>query len=70
MDIGAPKGFNERMTRCTSCDGILAKHETVCYSCGEPVPGRQKSKGSGLLALIPLVLIVSLGIVAYSYLGQ
>lgn len=55
------------MTRCMECDGILAKHETVCYVCGEPVPGRSKSKGIGLWAFIPLALIVSLGFAVYSF---
>ena len=55
------------MTRCVSCNGILAKNETVCYSCGEPVPGRSKSKGIGLSSFIPLALIVSLGFAAYSF---
>jgi hypothetical protein len=49
------------------CEGILAKHETVCYVCGEPVPGRSKSWAPSLSAFIPLALIVSLGFAAYSF---
>jgi len=54
------------MTRM-SCDGILAKGEMVCYSCGEPVPRRSKSKGPGLSAFVPLALIISFGLAVYSF---
>jgi len=46
---------------------MLAKGETVCYSCGERVPGRANSNGYGLSAFIPLALIVSLGLAVYSF---
>jgi hypothetical protein len=54
------------MTRCQSCDGILAKTETVCYSCGGAVPGARKSKGLSGPALAALVFIA--GLAAYSFL--
>lgn len=46
------------MTRCMSCNGILAKHETVCYSCNEPVAGRSRSAKSPVPLFIVAVLIV------------
>jgi hypothetical protein len=54
------------MTRCQTCDGILAKSETVCYSCGSAVPGAGKSKGMSGQALAALVFIA--GLAAYSFL--
>ena len=63
--------FNVVMTRCMSCDGILAKNETACYSCGEPVPGRFRSGKKGLSLLLPLALIATIAVAAYSFfLGQ
>jgi hypothetical protein len=56
------------MTRCQSCDGILTKTEEVCYQCGDPVPGRAKRTGSFVPILIAVVVIVSLGFTAYSFL--
>ena len=58
--------LNQSMTRCQSCDGILAKSEKVCYSCGSAVPGAGKSKGISGPALAALVFIASLA--AYSFL--
>jgi hypothetical protein len=34
--------FNWVMTRCNECNGIIAKTDSECYICGEPVPGFQK----------------------------
>lgn len=56
------------MIRCESCDGILTKHEKVCYQCGDPAPGHAKSSGLFPL-LLAVVLIVSLGFTAYSFLS-
>jgi hypothetical protein len=30
------------MTRCYECNGIIARTESECYICGEPVPGAKK----------------------------
>ena len=67
MDLESLGGFNGNMIRCESCDGILTKHEVVCYRCGDPVPGRAKS-GSFLPIFFALALIVTLGFTAYSFL--
>lgn len=34
--------FNWDMTRCYECNGIIARAESECYICGEPVPGAKK----------------------------
>jgi hypothetical protein len=59
--------FNRTMLRCESCDGILTKNEKHCYQCGDPVPGQAKSGGI-LTFLVTVVLILSLGFTAYSFL--
>jgi hypothetical protein len=53
------------MTRCLSCNGILTKNETVCYSCGDPAPEHSKSTGGLFSLLVALAFIVSLGFTAY-----
>ena len=30
------------MTRCSSCNGIIAPYDVACYVCGEAIPGRSK----------------------------
>ena len=30
------------MTRCSSCNGIIAPSDVCCYVCGEAIPGRKK----------------------------
>jgi len=32
------------MTRCSSCNGIIAPHDVECYVCGEAIPGRHAKK--------------------------
>jgi uncharacterized paraquat-inducible protein A len=54
------------MLRCQSCDGILTKTEAVCYQCGDPVPGHEKSKWTLLPMLLIAALILTLGFTAYS----
>jgi len=56
------------MTRCLQCNGILAKNERVCYSCGEAAP-LHGSTGSGYSLLLALAFIVSLGLTAFSFLS-
>jgi hypothetical protein len=55
------------MTRCLTCNGILAKNERVCYSCGEAAPIHTRSSGYSLL--LALAFIVSLGLTAFSFLS-
>jgi hypothetical protein len=56
------------MIRCQSCDGILTKDERVCYQCGDPVPGHAKPAGSFFPLLVAVVVILSLGLTAYTFL--
>ena len=56
------------MIRCESCDGILTKTEKVCYQCGDPAPGHAKSSGGVFAFVVALVVIVSIGFTAYSFL--
>ncbi|HXA66194.1 MAG TPA: hypothetical protein VNV82_13635 [Bryobacteraceae bacterium] len=57
------------MTRCLQCNGILAKNERVCYSCGECAPVHSGSAGNGYSLLLALAFIVSLGLTAFSFLS-
>lgn len=57
------------MTRCLQCNGILAKNERVCYSCGETAPLQAGSVGKGYSLLLALAFIVSLGLTAFSFLS-
>jgi hypothetical protein len=56
------------MTRCLQCNGILAKNERVCYSCGEAAP-MHGSASNGYSLLLALAFIVSLGLTAFSFLS-
>jgi uncharacterized paraquat-inducible protein A len=58
--------FNRNMLRCQSCDGILTKTEAVCYQCGDPVPGHEKSKWTFFPMLLIAALLLTLGFAAYS----
>jgi hypothetical protein len=57
------------MTRCLQCNGILAKNERVCYSCGEAAPMQSRPRGNGYSLLLALAFIVSLGLTAFSFLA-
>jgi hypothetical protein len=54
------------MTRCLQCNGILAKNERVCYSCGDPAP---QSRSQGFAVLLALAFVFSLGLTAFSFLA-
>ena len=34
--------FNWGMTRCYSCNGIITRTDSECFTCGEPVPGAKR----------------------------
>ncbi len=59
-------------TRCLNCNGILTKHDSVCYSCGDPVPKwaktsvlpKRTSKRHSVLSNI--TFFASLALTAYS----
>jgi hypothetical protein len=34
------------MARCYECNGIIARNDTECFVCGEPVPGLKKKRSS------------------------
>ena len=63
------------MTRCASCNGIIAPTDSQCYVCGDPVPGgaRRKTRapksGGGIKKLAILVELISLGLALYSYMN-
>ena len=57
------------MTRCLQCNGILAKNERVCYSCGEKAPVHSKAAGNGYSLLLAVAFILSLGLTAFSFLS-
>lgn len=40
---------NGPMTRCTSCNGIIAKTDLECYTCREPIPGKPRRTKYSLL---------------------
>ena len=40
--LGAPDSFQWGMTRCSSCNGIIAKTDLECYTCQEPIPGKPR----------------------------
>ena len=56
------------MLRCTSCNGILTKAETVCYSCGEKTaaatPG--KSKATGFSRVASVLFYIAIGLTGLS----
>ena len=60
------------MLRCLSCNGILAKNETVCYSCGEASPEHLKQKnkgqGKGFSTVVSIAFFASLGFTGLSLL--
>jgi len=50
------------MLRCLSCNGILQKSETVCYSCGEKIDGAAKAKSKGsFYSVAAMLFYISLG---------
>lgn len=54
------------MLRCQSCNGILAKTETVCYSCGEKTVQVEKAKGDGFNTVASVVFYIALGLTGLS----
>ena len=55
------------MTRCATCNGIIAKRDLVCFCCGSQIPGRKAPMSTGMRIAVFLTLfgIASLGISAY-----
>ncbi len=54
------------MLRCQSCNGILTKAETVCYTCGEKTGAAEKTKGAGFSTVASIVFYISLGLTGLS----
>ena len=46
------------MNRCSDCNSLLTKDETVCMECGRAVI--QISQGSGFVSLLKVCLVVSI----------
>jgi hypothetical protein len=57
------------MTRCQSCDGIVKKHEGICYRCGDVIPGHGKAGLSFLPLWVCAGLLVSAGFIAFTFLS-
>jgi hypothetical protein len=66
------------MTRCSECNGIIARQDRECYICGEPVPGMRKSlwrrkktrkPAPPVTPLSNLLFIASLVLTAVSFLS-
>jgi hypothetical protein len=51
------------MTRCQMCDGIIARADKKCFSCGEKITGRSKpmSTGHAVAMVVMFLLIASAG---------
>jgi hypothetical protein len=65
MDGSTNSRFNLIMLRCLSCNGILAKNEKTCYSCGEVSPEhvkKKKGKGKGLSTVVTIAFFASLAL--------
>jgi len=57
------------MLRCQSCNGILTKAETVCFSCGEAAPGQGKDKPAArnrFALVIKVVFFLSVALTGFS----
>jgi hypothetical protein len=54
------------MLRCTSCNGILTKSESVCYSCGEKTGLSEKPKGGGFNTVAATMFYIALGMTGIS----
>lgn len=56
------------MRRCSDCNSVLMKTETVCGACGH-VLGKQKNPGarSKFSVLVSLALYIALGITAAGF---
>ena len=62
------------MTRCASCNGIIAPADTECFICGERVPGgakraraaRKKASGNASASFGNFLCLVSLSVATWS----
>lgn len=59
-------------SRCINCNGIVAKDDLACYSCGEPIP--KSARRSSVLPqrrpaskLSNVIFVVSLALTAFSF---
>jgi hypothetical protein len=72
--------FNWVMTRCNECNGIIAKTDSECYICGEPVPGlkkrsflrkkKEQKEAPPVTPLSNLLFMASLVLTAVSFLSD
>ena len=61
--------FNGCMTRCLSCNGIVKATETSCYSCGDVIRERTRSKGNGFFVIVTIAIITSIAAVHFLVTG-
>jgi len=71
MDGPLRAGLKLAMGRCVSCYGIVKRHDSHCYTCGERLPKRAWSIAARPpSALSNLMFIASLGFTAFSFLSS
>jgi DNA-directed RNA polymerase subunit N (RpoN/RPB10) len=62
--------FNRIMTRCASCNGIVARQDVVCYSCGDPIPESVRPWRPKRISKVGNVaFLASLGLTAFCFLS-
>jgi len=67
------------MTRCNSCNAVIAKIDSERYTCGEPVPGtaklfwrskRESKPAAPVTPLSNLLFLASLALMGFSFLSH
>jgi len=63
--------FNRLMPRCASCNGVVTKHDTVCYGCGDPIPKRDRTFQPKRISKVSnIAFLASLGLTGFSFLSE
>jgi len=59
------------MGRCSSCNGVVTKQDSLCYMCGARLPKRARVAVAGkpLSPLSNMLFVGSLGFTAYCWLA-
>jgi hypothetical protein len=56
------------MDRCSSCNGVVTKEDSVCYLCGDRLPKRPRTAiARPISAFGNMLFIASLGMTAISF---
>jgi hypothetical protein len=57
------------MPRCASCNGVVTKHDVVCYGCGDPIPRVKRPWQPKRISKISnIAFFASLGLTAFCFL--